>query len=184
MKRMIIFEGIASSGKTTLERMLQEKLEGSVIVSEGQTLMPLIENKEPQKAFEHLAVVLDKMEKQSAGTFIVDRFHLTHAFRTGSPLSFFGGIEERMTKAFKPLIVLLQMDEDVIRERIEETVLLRGSSWQKGKQGSLEEKVEYYKNQQRILTELTKQSHLPAMIVNTTDKDWPRCIREILIQVS
>lgn len=181
---MIIFEGIASSGKTTLERMLQEKLEGSAIVSEGQTLMPLIENKEPRKAVGHLTAVLDEMEKQPTTVFIVDRFHLTHAFRTNASLSFFDGIEERITKAFKPLIVLLQMNEDVIRERIEETALLRGSSWQKGRQGSLEEKVEYYKNQQRILIELTKRSHLPVMIVNTTDKDWPRCIGEILTQVS
>ena len=181
---MIIFEGIASSGKTTLERMLQEKLEGSVIISEGQTLMPLIENKEPQKAVEHLTAVLYGMEKQSAGTFIVDRFHLTHAFRTGAPLSFFSGIEERISKAFKSLIVVLQINEEVIRERIEETALLRGSSWQKGKQGSLEEKVEYYKNQQRILMDLTKQSHLPSIVINTTDKDWPRCIREVLSQVS
>ena len=181
---MIIFEGIASSGKTTLERMLQEKLEGSVIVSEGQTLMPLIENKEPQKAVERLAAVLDEMEKYPTTVFVVDRFHLTHAFRTGAPLSFLSGIEERVIKTYKSLIVLLEMDEDVIRERIEETALLRGSSWQKGKQGSLEEKVEYYKNQQRILIELTKQSRLPSMTVNTTDKDWSRCISEILTKVN
>lgn len=146
--------------------------------------MPLIENKDPQKAVAHLAAVLDEMEKQSADTFIVDRFHLTHAFRTGAPLSFFSGIEERIIKAFKPLIAVLHMNEEVIRERIEETALLRGSSWQKGKQGSLEEKVEYYKNQQHILIELVKQSRLPSMTVNTSDKDWSRCISEILTKVN
>lgn len=181
---MIIFEGIASSGKTTLERMLQQELEGSVIISEGQTLMPLIENKEPQKAVERLMAILDGVEKQSATVFLVDRFHLTHAFRTGASLSFFDGVEERTIKICRSLIMLLQMDEDVIFERIKETALLRGASWQKGKRGSLEEKVEYYKNQQRILIELAKQSRLPSMIVNTTDKDWPRCIREVLTQVS
>lgn len=184
MQPFIIFEGIASSGKTTLERMLQEKLEGSVIVSEGQTLMPLIENKELQKAVEHLSTVLDEIEKQSAKAFIVDRFHLTHAFRTNVSLPLFGKIEEKLAKTYQSLIVLLQMDEDVISERIEETALLRGSSWAKGKQGSLEEKVEYYKNQQQILIQLTKQSRLSSMIVNTTDKDWSRCVREVLTQVS
>jgi thymidylate kinase len=180
MQPFIIFEGIASSGKTTLERMLQEKLEGSVIVSEGQTLMPLIENKEPQKAVEHLSAVLDEIEKQSAGAFIVDRFHLTHAFRTSASISLFDEIEKRIHKQYKPLIVLLQMDEGVISDRIKETAALRGASWAKGKQGSLEEKVAYYKDQQRLLSELIKQSSLPTLILDTTDKDWSRCIADIL----
>ncbi|MFH1620471.1 MAG: hypothetical protein ABIB04_00080 [Patescibacteria group bacterium] len=179
MQSFIIFEGIASSGKTTLERMLQEKLEGSVIVSEGQTLMPLIENKEPQKAVEHLSTVLDEIEKQSTKAFIVDRFHLTHAFRTSASLSLFGEIEKRINEEHKPLIVMLQMNEKVISDRIKETAALRGTSWAKGKQGSLEEKVAYYKDQQRKLVELIKQSNLPVVIVDTSDKDWSRCMIEI-----
>jgi thymidylate kinase len=179
MRPCIIFEGIASSGKTTLERMLQEMLEGSVIVSEGQTLMPLIENKEPQKAVLHISAVLDEIKKQSAGAFIVDRFHLTHAFRTSTSLSLFGEIEKRIKEEYKPLIVLLQMNEEVIPDRIKETAAFRGTSWAKGKQGSLEEKIAYYKDQQRKLTELIQQSSLPAVIVNTSDKDWSRCMIEI-----
>jgi len=179
MRPFIIFEGIASSGKTTLERMLYEKLEGSVIVSEGQTLMPLIENKESQKVVEHLSTVLDEIENQPAKTFIVDRFHLTHAFRTHTSLSLFAEIEKRISTKYKPLVVLLRMDEGVISDRIKETATLRGTSWAKGKQGSLEEKVAYYKDQQSNLAELIKQSSLPSVIVDTSDKDWPRCITEI-----
>lgn len=184
MQSFIIFEGIASSGKTTLERLLNEKLEGSVIVSEGQTLMPLIENKEPQKAVEHLSTVLDDIEGQPAKAFIVDRFHLTHAFRTGSGLSVFSGIEKRIGEEHKPLIVLLQMNEGVIADRINETAALRGTSWAKGKQGSLEEKVAYYKEQQRKLIELIRQSSLPVLVVDTTNKDWSRCATDILTKLA
>lgn len=179
MQPFIIFDGIASSGKTTLERMLHQRLEGSVIVSEGQTLMPLIENRESRKAVEHLSMVLDEIEKQPAKALIIDRFHLTHAFRTGASLPLFGEIEKRISEEYKPLIVLLHMKEDVISDRIKETAALRGTSWAKGKQGPLEEKVAYYKDQQRSLVDLIKQSGLSTLIVDTTDKDWPRCIIEI-----
>lgn len=184
MKQFILFEGIASSGKTTLERMLQERLDGSIIISEGQTLMPLIENKEPEKAIEHLNGVLDGIEKQTEKVFIVDRFHLTHAFRTGASLSSFSEIEQRIGEKYKSLVVLLKIDEEAISDRIKETVILRGSSWAKGKQGSHEEKDAYYKNQQSTLVELAKQSSLPVIVVNATDKDWPRCLADILVRVA
>lgn len=180
MQPFIIFEGIASSGKTTLERMLHEKLEGSVIVSEEQTLIPLIENKEPQKAVEYLAAVLNEIEKQPAKAFIVDRFHLTHAFRTSASLFLFDKIEKRISEKHRPLIVLLKMDEDLISDRIKKTIALRGVSWAMGKQGSLEEKIVYYKNQQRALVELMKQSGLPTVAVDTTNKDWSRYVVKFL----
>ena len=184
MKSFIIFEGIASSGKTTLERLLNEKLEGSTIISEGQTLMPLIENKEPQKALEHLSMVLDEVGKQSANVFIIDRFHLTHAFRTGSSLSVFSGLEKSISAQYNALIVFLQMDEGVISDRIKETASFRGSSWAKGKQGSHVEKVVYYKEQQRKLIELIRQSSLPVLAVDTTNKDWSRCVANILTKIA
>ncbi|MEI7512466.1 MAG: hypothetical protein WCK01_03335 [Candidatus Uhrbacteria bacterium] len=179
MQPFIIFEGIASSGKTTLEQMLQEKLSDSMIISEEMTLMLLINNIDPQEAVKHLSVVLDEIEEQPARAFIIDRFHLTHAFRTSVDLSSFDEIEKRIIDKYKPLIALLQIHEDAISSRIEEASVLRGASWVKGKQGSLEEKIVYYKNQQRELMKLIKQSNLPFVIIETSDKDWSRYIIEI-----
>ncbi|GEM_PF-4815264 len=50
MKNILIFEGIASSGKTTLEKLMIERLPGAVLVSENDTLMPVIDNRDGKRA--------------------------------------------------------------------------------------------------------------------------------------
>lgn len=180
VKRLIIFEGIASSGKTTLEHMLHEWMKGSTIISEARTLMPIVENKESRRAIAHLSMVLDDVDRQSGDACIVDRFHFTHAFRTGSPLSTFHAIEERIAKCFTPLVVFLRMNDAAVPDRIKETMKFRGSSWSKGKQGTDEEKTVYYRNQQTVLKGLMEQSILPVTEIDTSNKDWPRCLTEIL----
>lgn len=181
MKRIILFEGIASSGKTTLERMLNQKIEGSVLVTEGKTLMPIFEEKDPRAVAEHLFNVLEEIREERAETVIVDRFHLTQTFRACLPLAEFHALEKQLCEIAHSLLVLLSIREEAILNRIKETDEHRAGNWVKKKPGTYEERTEYYKEQQRILKQRVKESGLAVLILDTTDKNWDRCLNEILV---
>lgn len=183
MKKIILFEGIASSGKTTLEKLLANEKKNSKILSEGETLMPIIDNKTEDVARTHLQKQIEAITNASEEYVIVDRFHLTHAFRTQSQLATFSEIESQLQEAGSVLLVLLTINPERIRERIEETIERRKDGWKKGAQGTIDEKVAYYQKQQEILKTLLSESHLPTMVMNTTKKEWEVYVREILEKI-
>ncbi|MEK7655641.1 MAG: hypothetical protein AAB386_03110 [Patescibacteria group bacterium] len=172
MKKILILEGIASSGKTTLEKLLVARLNDSIILSENYTLMPIIDNRNIDIALAHLQKQIQTIVDSSAQNIIVDRFHLTHAFRTQSDLDAFSEIEDGLQKAGNVLIVLLTIDPERIRERVEETVLHRKDNWKKGAPGNIAGKAAYYAKQQEVLLSLLPISRLPSITINTSDKSW------------
>lgn len=187
MKRVVIFEGIASSGKTTLEKMLLEELarRGSVaIIREEETLMPLFENRDPEKAVEHLWPFVDRIVSSPEDIVIVDRLFITHAFRTRSSLEIFRSLEDKLLAQRVCLTILLTLEESAIRGRIEETIVHRAGRWSPGGNGDFEERIQYYIGQQRTLQGLANDSHIPVVRLDTTDKDWPRLCKEILAAVA
>lgn len=180
MNSLLIFEGIASSGKTTLERLMHESWADSAIVSEGRTLMPLIDNREVGAARLHLEAVLKEIQQSTVPNLIIDRFHFTHAFRTKTDLLAFEDLEARLRRLDRKVaVIFLFMDESIIWERIKESEHIRGAAWSRRKAGTDEERALYYREQQRTLLELMRQSSLPVCAVNTTDKNWDRCLQEI-----
>lgn len=183
-KRILIFEGVATSGKTTLEKLVAGRLPGSFIVRENETLMPLIDNRDPEVALSHLQNLVKSMDANPAPVLIVDRFHLTHAFRTHADLKEFSPIEEDLRKMADVTLILLEVDEAAIKERINESTLRRQGAWLKGKQGSIEERTDYYVKQQDELLELSSSSKLPRNIINTTEKDWAKYADEIVNVIS
>src|SRR5262245_52895276 len=126
--------------KTTLERMLAKAYPDAEIVTEGTTLMPLINNRDPIVARDHLTSVTAAWRSEGPRLRIVDRFHLTHAFRTGASLHDFSTIEDGLHAFGDMLLVLLVVDPARIKSRIEETAARRSDAWKKGAQGSLDEK--------------------------------------------
>lgn len=179
-KRILIFEGIASSGKTMLEKLVAGRMPGSFLLGEDETLMPLIDNRNPETALSHLHGLVERLKSNPASVFIVDRFHLTHAFRTGTDLVEFGPIEDELCALGDVTMVFLQIDWAAIKGRICESMHRRQGAWKKGKQGSLEERTDYYTKQQDELLALLRKSELPRLIVDTTDKDWARYADEIV----
>lgn len=172
-KQLIIFEGIASSGKTTLENSVASRYEGScATISEAQTLMPLIENKDAEVAQDHLKHVCEQLMQMDEELILIDRLHLTHAFRTHSELSIFASTENFLLQHFSILLVLLVIDEGSIKFRIEDAQNRRGPLWKHGKEGSLDEKVQYYIKQQRQLITYAQESTLPHIQIDTTGQWW------------
>lgn len=171
---ILIFEGIAGSGKTTIEELLAGRLKNARIISENEALMPMINNRDADLARRHLENILDEINEESGATLIFDRFHLTHAFRTESGLADFSDIETRLVELGSTQIILLTVQPDAIRERIEETMKHREGGWTQGARGAetVDGKVAYYTNQQERLIALAKESTLPHLIIDTTDKAW------------
>jgi hypothetical protein len=184
VKRILIFEGIASSGKTTTARQLVECFPEAAIVSEDETLMPLIANLDPGVAREHLTAILAHVYRLRQPVVVVDRFHLTHAFRTSTPLRAFRTLEARLSRDFNPIVILLTVRNDAIPARLLRTSAKRGDGWQRGRRGSFAERVAYYRSQQVALLQLAQQSRLPVLIIDTTEMDWPRYVQVIIRAVA
>ena len=172
MKNILILEGIASSGKTTLEKFLARSLPDSVVISEDATLMPIVDNADKDVAMAHLKKQLKTITDLLAKNVIVDRFHFTHAFRTRTALDVFSDIERGLQEMGIVIVILLTIDPKRIRERIEETALRRKDGWKKGAQGAIEDKVAYYKHQQEVLLSLLSASRLRNITIDTTEKAW------------
>ena len=180
--KLIVFEGIASSGKTTIEKMLLEQLPSARIVSEEDTLMPLIDNNDKGIALRHLKNLIRGLKTESVEYLILDRFHFTHAFRTESRLMYFSDVESMLEELGDVLVVLLTIKEENIRERIEETIRHRKGGWNKGGRGAstIDEKVTYYTEQQNELLSLQKESRLSSIVIDTSDKHWDKYVEQIV----
>lgn len=181
--RMIIFEGIASSGKTTLARLLKQHLVNAESVSENDTLMTIFDNRDPYIALDHLQGVFDRDVKNKSHVVIIDRFHLTHAFRTVQKLDFFEHLEDRLAE-HGAFLVLLTIRPEKIEERIIETTEIRKDGWTRRKKGTIHERVEYYIHQQEQLRNAFLASKLPKIEIDTTDKEWKKYLSEIVLRVS
>lgn len=182
---ILIFEGIATSGKTTVEKRLLEKMADAKVIEETETLMPLIDNHDIGLARGHLNQLLDRIEGQNYQYVIFDRFHLTHAFRTKAEISDFADIEERLKSLGDVLVVLLMIDQRSIRSRIEETMEYRKGGWNQGSQGAttIEEKIDYYTRQQKTLRGLIAGSGLPHLEIDTTSKNWEAAVESIRLHL-
>jgi len=177
--KIILLEGIASSGKTTIERLLAEELPNSKVVTENVTLMDLIDNRDSEFAVNYLTKLLKQWYKETIDYLIVDRFHLTHAFRTHVALDDYSTIESELLSLGEPLLVLLTINENSIKERIEESIEYRKDNWKKGVQGTIDEKTDYYTNQQNILLKLQRRTELPTLVIDTTEKKWDEYLQQI-----
>ncbi len=187
LKKLIIIEGISSSGKTTVQRLLKERLSkaGSVkTLSEGTTLISLVRNRSKKSALDHLKRLLSKMETSRYDFYITDRFHLTHIFRTNSNPAYFRKLEKTMLTWFDVLLVLLVIDRRFIRKSLEHTFSIR-KSLGKGKRGTIDDRVAYYEDQQEKLLKAAKASSLRLLRINTTKSalkgtEWDGYVNKIL----
>ncbi|MFA5798352.1 MAG: hypothetical protein WC892_02170 [Patescibacteria group bacterium] len=142
--------------------------------------MSLIDNRDPNLALKHLTGLLTQWRKETVGYLIVDRFHFTHAFRTRATLKDFSSIESLLQKLGQTLLVLLTIDDNNIKERIEATSKYRKGGWKKGAPGTTEEKAAYYTEQQERLKRFQQETTLSSLLLDTTDKNWPGCLTQIM----
>jgi len=186
--KIIILEGIASSGKTAIKNYLCEYLKNKrlnfIIVEEDESLMPILDNKDPHVAINHLKEAISKYLKKNVDVIIFDRLYFTHVFRTKSELDTFSEIEN-LIKLHNAKIFLLKIDESQIKNRIFGAMKHRGEKWSQyvKSKGNDEEIVDYYTKQQRKLIELLEQTSLEHETLDTTGKDFESISEKVLKKV-
>lgn len=184
--KLIIFEGIATAGKTTMITKLftQFQSKGSVtFISEEETLIPIFDNQDPKKATLFLNQVIKKIKKISTDYIIIERLFMTHAFRTSSELNIFSSFEKQLLDFSDPIIILLRMKDRYIPQRIKLADKQRGVSWKHKKVGKFQDRIIYYKKQQLSLKNLSQQADIPVIVFDTSDMDWERVLKNILRRI-
>lgn len=186
--RTIILEGIATSGKSTIIKLLESAFPESQkvkIVPESETVMAIVDNTSREVALAYLRSVIEDAYKTPSDIVIFDRLYLTHIFRVNGTMKDFASIEDLLTP-HGPITVYLEVDEAAISERVKLASEHRDSSWKdyiltKGQ--SFSEIADYYINQQRNQKRLLSDSKIPFKICNTTSHDYESVVREILAEV-
>jgi thymidylate kinase len=181
--KILILEGIASSGKTTirneLEKDFKKKDLNYLVVEEEETLMPLLENTNKKIAVIHLKKIIKNSLKQKKDILIFDRLYFTHIFRTKSSIKDFKKIEKLLKKS--SLLIFLKIDKEKIGKRIFDTMKQR-PKWANyvKKKGNKKEIIDYYTQQQKNLLELLKTSKIKHKIYNNTNNDFKKISKGII----
>lgn len=184
MAKIIILEGIASSGKTLIgvemANILSEKKADFVFVDESKTIMPILDNNSLKVAIGFLERLLDSVLPDKNKIVIFDRLHITHILRTNAEFGKFKKIENRIKK-FDPLVVFLEISKEHIAGRLEWAMAHRDDKWREyvSKKGTKEEILNYYINQQRKIKTLISHSELPVAVYDTTGLDFKDIARRI-----
>lgn len=183
--KIIILEGIATSGKTTIKDLLvsefkKRKLKFAVI-NEEQTLIPILENTNKDVSVNFMSKILDKFLALDKDVLIFDRFYFTHIFRTSSKIENFIVIENKLSK-YNILLVLLTINEDRISERVQHAISHRDQQWSNfvKKKGNDFEIEKYYIEQQRLLLKLLEETKLRYMIKDSTSSNFEEIVKSIL----
>lgn len=183
--KIIILEGIATSGKTSIKNKLAEILtEKGInfsIIEETVTLMPVLNNTDKQISIDLLKNIINKALKEKNDFVIFDRLFFTHIFKTNSSIEDFREIENMLCN--KSLLAFLKIDESKIPERIASARKHREESWNEyvSKKGSDEEVYQYYINQQKNLLNLLKETSLKYKLYDTTNMDFTSIAKDILL---
>ncbi len=172
---VFIFEGIATSGKSTIIQQLKASL-GSLrlnVVDESETHIPIMKETEESHIDFFTNLVKQKLASNS-DLVIFDRLYLTQAFRSKSEIGSYRPVEELLL-LHKPLTVFLKVNDEMIADRVYKASQHREAYWEgyiKTKGQSIEQISEYYSSQQSSQLKLLKTSAVPYKIFDTTEHNY------------
>lgn len=181
--KIIILEGIATSGKSSLAKELIRALPDlkAKVLTEDKTHEPILDQTTKTHASFFKKLIEDAVvEKQDLIVF--ERLYLSQAFRSKADLSMYSELEA-MLVPYSPVTIFLKVDEDLIAERIKEAVKHRDPKWgeyvsKKGK--NINEIADTYVQQQRHQLKLLEQSNIPYRVVNISKGNWQEIAQTIL----
>lgn len=182
--QILILEGIATCGKSSLTKSIEElalKQGQSVLaMDEEETMWPLRNTTSQEECISFLKNILDKVLGEEYDLVIFDRFHFSQIFRTKGTVDDFMEIED-MLRPFAQ-VIFLKVKESTIPQRIRDTMARRPASWAEyvRKKGTDEEIDAYYIGQQRMLEGVCKETTLPVVEYDTTDMHFDDIARQVL----
>lgn len=183
--KIIILEGIATSGKTSVRKELEQLLNYRNLkyssIDEEETLMPVLNNANPEVSAKYILDVLKKYTLSEVDILIFDRLYLTHIWRTKSTPDLFEKSADILLEHHTS-ICFLKIPEEMISTRIEHTMSQRDDKWNeyvKTKGSTPEERSQYYSHQQNELLDLLQIIPVSHQIFDTGDKDFTQIAQEI-----
>ncbi len=177
-----IFEGIATSGKSTIITGLQKQLMGRqvAVYTENDTHIPIqVERKELHMQF--FSDLIDRAVNTEVEIVLFDRLYMTQAFRAGVGMAEYA-ILERKLAAYDTETILLEVDPNAIAGRLEKAMEHRDNSWGeyvRAKAESVKAVAEMYDSQQYVMRRFAAESLLPSRFFNTTAHRYEAIIAAI-----
>ncbi len=181
--KILIIEGIATSGKSSLIEKLSSLLQGQrvVVYGEPDTHIPIMD-KPDQLHIEFFRSLIAKATETKADLIIFDRLHYTQAFRAKVDVVEYAEIEDLLAEQ-QTLVTYLKVDEDAVANRVMLATKHRDKEWgdyvqTKGK--SFDEIAKYYIDQQRSQLNLLSKSKLANKVFDTTDHEYTTVAETII----
>lgn len=182
--KTLIFEGVATSGKSTVISYLVKSLKDEMTIklaTEEETHEPIMAQRSDLNTlfFEDL---INKLTLKHPDLLIFDRLYITQAYRAKSGLNEYSSIEDALMP-YSPHTVVLKVDETTIADRIKAASGHREQKWLeylRTKGNTFEEIAQDYIGQQRGLLKLVKQSKLPYTVFDTTSHNYGTITEEII----
>lgn len=184
--KILVFEGIATSGKSTITGHLVKSLEGEMrvdLATEEQTHLPIMAQRSDLNTLFFKDLINERTLKHP-DLLIFDRLYITQAYRANSDLTEYS-VTEDILLTHSPHTIILKVDEDAILERIKVATGHREQKWLeylKTRGNNFEEIAQNYIDQQRGLLKLVEQSKIPYTVFNTTRHGY-RIIAEDIIKI-
>lgn len=178
---ILIFEGIATSGKSTVINGLRDAVDGVVrVAGEPETHIPIM-YQTSQLHVDFFVDLIHRLTKEQPDLLIFDRLYLTQAFRAHAVLSKYARVEE-LLKQYATRTIFLKVRDEAIAERVAKAAEHRDASWKEyiqSKGGSPREIAQYYITQQRSQLKLLETSILPYSVFDTTGHSYQKIIHEV-----
>jgi thymidylate kinase len=129
--RTLIFEGVATSGKSTIITQLSNKLavhKTIKVVPETETLMKIVDNTDKSVSIAYLTEVIKDTYRDDYNMVLFDRLYLTHIFRTRSSRADYKIIED-LLRPYNPETIFLKVDEVAVADRVAKASEHRDPKW-------------------------------------------------------
>ncbi len=180
---ILIFEGIATSGKSTVINSLQKALPRTLntrVFTEQFTHIPIIKRTD-ELCKDFFTKLINEAFAGDYDIVLFDRLYLTQAFRARCSLDKYLDLEMILFTTHTTTI-FLKVDEAEISNQISHAIEHRDPDWgeyvgTKGK--TTQEQADYYIKQQRNQLELLSQSQLPYQIYDTTNRDYKSIVEDL-----
>jgi thymidylate kinase len=181
--KILIIEGIATSGKSSLVNKLTELLKEKklLVLGEPDTHIPIM-GKTDELHIEFFKSLINDAVQSDADLVIFDRLHYTQAYRARASVAEYSEIEDLLATN-DTLVAYLQVDESAIAERVRLAAEHRDKEWgdyvqTKGK--TFDEIAEYYIAQQRSQLNLLSQTKIATQVFNTTQHNYQDIAEQII----
>jgi thymidylate kinase len=179
--RIIIIEGVAGSGKDTLQQLLKEQFKNKTVYDYAEGDLLFNWKLARVKGVAKLRLTLlnyfsdfmsEVIKEESQSIFILNRFHLSNYMAHVSKDKSLKPQYEQIVKKLKKLpvhILLLQLSAEEIDRR--SSHMERPKSWKKYqklmvKKEGFVNRVERYLNEQRLMLDEAKKDGLPYSIIH------------------